>query len=92
MTLSFRGMIDDLRQAGQIKDIEKPVDIRHIAALVDKAGKALIFHNVIDYAMPVVSSIATARAHRGGLRLRLWRGLQAHRGGAERAHRARRSQ
>ena len=61
MEFSFRSMIDDLRQAGQIEDIEKPVDIRHIAALVDKADKALIFHNVIDYDMPVVSGIATAR-------------------------------
>ena len=61
MTTSFRGMIDDLRRAGQIEDIEKPVDIRHIAALVDKADRALIFHNVTDYAMPVVSGIATAR-------------------------------
>ncbi|MDA0652341.1 MAG: UbiD family decarboxylase, partial [Proteobacteria bacterium] len=61
MTLSFRGMIDDLRRAGQIEDIVKPVDIRHIAALVDKADKALIFHNVVDYTMPVVSGIATAR-------------------------------
>jgi 2,5-furandicarboxylate decarboxylase 1 len=65
MTLSFRGMIDDLRRAGQIEDIEKPVDIRHIAALVDKADKALIFHNVIDYDMPVVSGIATARERIG---------------------------
>ena len=65
MTISFRGMIDDLRRAGQIEDIEKPVDIRHIAALVDKADKALIFHNVIDYDMPVVSGIATARERIG---------------------------
>jgi 2,5-furandicarboxylate decarboxylase 1 len=65
MTLSFRGMIDDLRQVGQIEDIEKPVDIRHIAALVDKAGKALIFHNVTDYDLPVVSGIATARERIG---------------------------
>jgi 2,5-furandicarboxylate decarboxylase 1 len=65
MTLSFRGMIDDLRRAGQIEDIEKPVDIRHIAALVDKADKALIFHNVIDYDLPVVSGIATARERIG---------------------------
>jgi 2,5-furandicarboxylate decarboxylase 1 len=65
MTLSFRGMIDDLRQAGQVEDIEKPVDIRHIAALVDKSDKALIFHNVTDYAMPVVSGIATARERIG---------------------------
>lgn len=65
MTVSFRGMIDDLRRAGQIEDIEKPVDIRHIAALVDKADAALIFHNIIDYAMPVVSGIATARERIG---------------------------
>ena len=61
MAISFRGMIDDLRRAGQIEDIEKPVDIRHIAALVDQSDKALIFHNVIDYDIPVVSGIATSR-------------------------------
>jgi len=52
MTLSYRSMIEDLRNAGQVEDIEKAVDIRQVAALVDKSDKALIFHNVSDYDIP----------------------------------------
>ena len=33
------------------------MDSRHIATLVDQADKALLFHNVIGYKMPVVSGI-----------------------------------
>ncbi len=65
MTLSFRSMIEDLRNAGQVEDIEKAVDIRQVAALVDKSDKALIFHNVSDYDIPIVSGIATARERIG---------------------------
>ena len=38
-------------------DMKQPVDIRHIATLVDQSDKALFFHNVIGYDMPVVSGI-----------------------------------
>ena len=65
MTLSFRSMIEDLRNAGQVEDIEKAVDIRQVAALVDKSDKASIFHNVSDYDIPIVSGIATARERIG---------------------------
>ena len=65
MTYSFRDLVEKLRQQGHIEDIEKPVDIRHIAALVDKSEKALVFHNVNDYAMPVVSGIANGRERIG---------------------------
>ena len=33
-------------------DLRQPVDIRHIATLVDQAKTALLFHNVIGYSMP----------------------------------------
>ena len=61
MTISFRDMVERLRQQGHIEDIKKPVDIRHIAALVDKSEKALVFHNVNDYWLPVVSGGANGR-------------------------------
>lgn len=65
MTISFRDMVERLRQQGHIEDIKKPVDIRHIAALVDKSEKALVFHNVNDYGMPVVSGVANGRERIG---------------------------
>jgi len=57
MAASFRGLLDDLRKAGELVEIGKPVDIRYIATLVDQSDKALMFTNVIGYDMPVVSGI-----------------------------------
>ena len=54
---TFRGFLDRLRAEGELVDIKQPVDSRHIATLVDQADKALLFHNVIGYDMPVVSGI-----------------------------------
>ncbi|MGX1097433.1 UbiD family decarboxylase [Amorphus sp. MBR-141] len=56
-TESFRGFLDRLRADGEMLDLEQPVDIRHIATLVDQSDKALFFHNVIGYDQPVVSGI-----------------------------------
>ncbi len=53
----FRGFLDRLRTERELTDIKQPVDIRHIATLVDQSEQALFFHNVIGYAMPVVSGI-----------------------------------
>ena len=61
MPASFRPLLDDLRNAGELIEIEKPVDIRYIATLVDQSDKALLFHNVIGYDMPVVSGIIRSR-------------------------------
>jgi 2,5-furandicarboxylate decarboxylase 1 len=57
MQENFRGFLDRLRQAGELVDLEQPVDIRHIATLVDQADQALLFHDVIGYDMPVVSGL-----------------------------------
>src|SRR5665213_2590921 len=57
MDEGFLGFLERLRQAGQLVDLKQPVDIRHIATLVDQAETALFFHNVIGYDMPVVSGI-----------------------------------
>jgi 2,5-furandicarboxylate decarboxylase 1 len=54
---TFRGFLDRLRDAGELVDLRQPVDIRHIATLVDQSDKALMFHDVIGYDMPVVSGI-----------------------------------
>ena len=58
---NFRQFLDRLRAAGQMIDMQQPVDIRHIATLVDQSDKALFFHNVIGYDMPVVSGIIRSR-------------------------------
>src|SRR6202167_1193311 len=61
MQENFRQFLDRLRQTGELVDLHQPVDIRHIATLVDQAKTALYFHNVIGYDMPVVSGIIRTR-------------------------------
>jgi 2,5-furandicarboxylate decarboxylase 1 len=61
MDETFRGLLDQLRQAGELVDLRQPIDIRHIATLVDQSDKALFFHNVIGYPLPVVSGIIRTR-------------------------------
>src|SRR4030095_5391763 len=56
-TENFRGFLERLRTEREITDIRQPVDIRHIATLVDQSESALYFHDVIGYDMPVVSGI-----------------------------------
>src|SRR5690348_10099370 len=61
MQENFRQFLDRLRQAGELVDLHQPVDIRHIATLVDQADTALYFHNVIGYELPVVSGLIRTR-------------------------------
>src|ERR1700753_3623301 len=61
MQENFRQFLDRLRQNGELVDLHQPVDIRHIATLVDQANTALFFHNVIGYKVPVVSGIIRSR-------------------------------
>src|SRR5580704_331550 len=61
MQENFRQFLDRLRQNGDLVDLHQPVDIRHIATLVDQAKTALYFHNVIGYDMPVVSGIIRSK-------------------------------
>src|SRR6266850_2511957 len=61
MQENFRQFLDRLREANELIDLKQPVDIRHIATLVDQSDKALLFHNVIGYGMPVVSGIIRTR-------------------------------
>ena len=61
MQENFRQFLDRLRQNDELVDLHQPVDIRHIATLVDQAKTALYFHKVISYDMPVVSGIIRSR-------------------------------
>ena len=61
MDETFRQFLDRLRQHGELVDLYQPVDIRHIATLVDQSDKALLFHNVIGYKIPVVSGVIRSR-------------------------------
>src|SRR5437762_539759 len=61
MQENFRQFLERLRQTGELVDLHQPVDIRHIATLVDQADTALYFHNVIGYHMPVVSGLIRTR-------------------------------
>jgi|TARA_B110000196_G_C21140532_1_gene663545 2,5-furandicarboxylate decarboxylase 1 len=58
---NFRQFLDRLRTEKELIDIKQPVDIRHIATLVDQADTALLFHNVNGYEIPVVSGILRSR-------------------------------
>ena len=42
---------------GDLVNIDQPVDIRHVATLVDQSDKALRFNQPIGYDMPIVSGI-----------------------------------
>src|SRR6201986_3429927 len=61
MQENFRQFLDRLRQNGELVDLHQPVDIRHVATLVDQAKTALYFHNIIGYGMPMVSGIIRSR-------------------------------
>src|SRR5262250_3027687 len=58
---NFRDFLERLRRENELTDMRQPVDIRHIATLVDQAKTALLFHNVIGYEIPVVSGILRSR-------------------------------
>ena len=58
---NFREFLDRLSREKELTDIRQPVDIRHIATLVDQAQTALLFRNVIGYEIPVVSGIIRSR-------------------------------
>ena len=57
----FRELVDELEAKGQLREISRPTDIRHIATLVDQSDTALRFTNVIDYDIPVISGVMNSR-------------------------------
>jgi len=60
-TEDLRQFTERLRQEGELIDLHQPIDIRHIATLVDQSDKAILFHNVIGYDMPVLSGIVRSQ-------------------------------
>ena len=61
----LRDIVPDLEAAGELRRITKPIDIRHIATLVDQSETALLFTNVIGYDMPVISGVMNSRERLG---------------------------
>src|SRR5512145_3136886 len=61
MKASFRDYIHTLRKNGELLEIDKPVDLRNVAALVAQAEKALLFSNVRGYSIPVASGLLQSR-------------------------------
>ena len=57
MDENFRGFLSRLESDGELLNIDQPVDIRHVATLVDQSDKALRFNRLIGYDMPLVSGI-----------------------------------
>jgi 2,5-furandicarboxylate decarboxylase 1 len=61
MSATFRSLLEDLRAADELIEVTKPVDIRHIATLVDQSDKALLFRDVVGYDIPVLSGLTNSR-------------------------------
>ncbi len=57
VTDDLRDFVAKLKEAGELIEIDQPVDIRHIPTLVDQSDKAVLFKNPIGYKMPVLSGI-----------------------------------
>ena len=49
MKKSFRDFIQALDDSGELHRIDKPVDVRHLSALMIQSPKATFFDNVVDY-------------------------------------------
>ena len=61
MAMGFREVIQTQRAAGQLIDIDRPVDIRYLGTLIEESDKALQFNDVAGYDMPVVAGIMNSR-------------------------------
>ena len=55
--MDFRDSIDALRKAGQLVEVDRPVDIRYLGTLVEETDKALLFNNIPGYDMPFIAGI-----------------------------------
>jgi 2,5-furandicarboxylate decarboxylase 1 len=56
-TDNLRDFVAKLKEAGELVEVAQPVDLRHMATLVDQSDKALLFTNPIGYNIPVLSGI-----------------------------------
>lgn len=60
--MDFRDSIDALRKAGELVEVDRPVDIRYLGTLVEETDKALLFNNIPGYDMPFIAGVLTSRA------------------------------
>ncbi len=65
MPSDFRDLLDRLRAADQLHDVRVPTDIRYLSTLIDQSDKAILFHDVPGYGMPVVSGLLGSRERLG---------------------------
>jgi len=63
--LDFRDAIAAQRESGLLRDIDRPVDIRYLGTLIEDSETALLFNNVTDYNIPVVSGLMNSRERMG---------------------------
>jgi UbiD family decarboxylase len=61
MRSSFRDYVHLLRKNDELLEINRPVDLRDVAALVEQSEQALMFNKVKGYSMPVVSGLLQSR-------------------------------
>ncbi|HXG50883.1 MAG TPA: UbiD family decarboxylase [candidate division Zixibacteria bacterium] len=61
MAADFRSYLDALKKNDELAVVERPVDLRDVAALVAQSEKALRFERVSGYSMPVVSGLLASR-------------------------------
>ena len=61
MSGTFREFLDVLRENDELIDINKPVDLRNVAALTADSEKALFFSNPIGYSLPLTSGMLQSR-------------------------------
>ena len=65
MNTGLRELLADLSAHDQLYQIEQPVSLRHIPALIAQSNKALCFAHVSGYSMPVVSGLTNDRERLG---------------------------
>ena len=65
MVMGFREAIATQRAAGQLVDVDRPVDIRYLGTLVAESDTALQFNNVAGYGIPVVAGFMNNRERMG---------------------------
>jgi len=67
MTMGLREHLDRLRRAGELLEIEAPVDLRYASAVIAKSEKAVLFKRPLGYAPQVLVSGLYANQQTTGL-------------------------
>ena len=61
MTATFRSYLEALKNHDELLEVTKATDARDIAALVPQSERAILFHDVRGYSMPVASGLLQSR-------------------------------